>query len=156
MLAAVDAPLRSLAVSEPPAFGPALGDPVVDAYVAEVESFLGRAHARGVRARIPRTGRCVPLSGRLSPTLEQGARAAMAERPPWLARIPVTALRRAPFAKLVVSGAHHPAYDAVCDALERGLGAERAVLPGGGHNIPRAPGYNDVLAAFLDRAEQAS
>ena len=38
------------------------------------------------------------------------------------------------------------------DVLEARLDAERAVLPGAGHSIPRAPGYNDVLADFVERA----
>ena len=65
-------------------------------------------------------------------------------------------LRAQPFPKLVVSGAHHAAFDAICDALERDLGAERAVLPGAGHAVQRAPGFNDVLADFLERAEALS
>ena len=88
----------------------------------------------------------------LPPALEQGARAAMAERPPWEAEIPLDALARTTFPKLVVSGAHHPAFDAVCHVLEQRLGTERAVLPGAGHSIPRAPGYLDRLEAFLDSA----
>jgi hypothetical protein len=53
---------------------------------------------------------------------------------------------------LVISGAHHSAFDAVADVLEARLGAERAVLPGAGHSIPRAPGYADVLVEFIERA----
>jgi hypothetical protein len=50
----------------------------------------------------------------------------------------------------VISGAHHAAFDAVCDVLEQRLEAERAILPGAGHSIPRAPGYPERLEAFLD------
>jgi hypothetical protein len=52
----------------------------------------------------------------------------------------------------VISGAHHPAFDAVCDVLEQRLGAERAILAGAGHSIPRAHGYPELLADFLERA----
>jgi len=85
--------------------------------------------------------------------LELGARAAMAERSPVEAEIPLDELSAAPFPKLVVSGAHSAAFDAVCDVLEERLGAERAVLPGAGHSLPRAPGYVELLAAFLNAAE---
>ena len=85
--------VRSLAVSEPPAFGVARGRPEVERLLAE--------------------------------------------------------LAAAPFPKLVLSGAHHPAFDAVCDVLEERLGAERAVLPGAGHSLPRAPGYAERLEGFL-------
>jgi len=73
----------------------------------------------------------------------------MAERLPWEAEIPLDELAAAPFPKLVVSGAHHPAFDAVCDVLEERLGAQRAILPGAGHSLPRAPGYPERLEAFL-------
>jgi hypothetical protein len=76
----------------------------------------------------------------------------MVERSPQEARIPLAELARAPFPKLVVSGAHHPAFDAVCDVLERALGAGRAVLPGAGHSVQRAPGFNDALCDFFARA----
>ena len=62
-------------------------------------------------------------------------------------------LAAASFPKLVVSGAHHPAFDAICDVLERELPAERAVLPGYGHVVQQHPGFNDVLANFVERAE---
>src|SRR5206468_3238778 len=83
---------------------------------------------------------------------EQGARAALAERPPNEAEIPLDTLAETPFPKLVLSGAHSAAFDAVCDVLEETLNAERAVLPGAGHSLPRAPGYNETLTAFIERA----
>jgi hypothetical protein len=86
----------------------------------------------------------------LPPSLEAGARAALAERPPQEAKIPLDALAAAPYPKLVVSGGHSEAFDAVADVLEQRLGAQRAVVPGAGHSIPRAPGYPERLAAFLD------
>ena len=59
----------------------------------------------------------------------------MVERYPWTAEIPLDALAQTPFPKLVVSGGHSEAFDAVCDVLEERLGAERAVLPGNGHAV---------------------
>ena len=80
------------------------------------------------------------------------ARALRRERGPWEAQIPVDAIRARPFPKLVASGAHHAAFDAICDALERDLGAERLILPGAGHTVQRAQGFNETLAGFLERA----
>jgi hypothetical protein len=77
----------------------------------------------------------------------------MAERGPWEAEIPFAELAAAPFPKLVFSGAHSEAFDTVCDVLDQRLGAERAVLPGARHSIPRAPGFNERLEDFLRRAE---
>ncbi len=76
----------------------------------------------------------------------------MVERAPWEAEIPFAKLAEAPFPKLVLSGSHNEAFDAVCDVLEERLGAERAVLPGAGHSIPRAPGFNARLEEFLRSA----
>lgn len=88
----------------------------------------------------------------LPPELEQGARALEVERGPWEATIPLDALAAAPFPKLVVSGAHHPAFDRICDVLERELQAERAFLPGYGHSVQRHPEFNGVLTDFVERA----
>ena len=157
LLAAARHPaLRSLTVSEPPAFGLARGDPGVEDFLAQIEAFrAGRPTPREYLAFfLPLVGSALRLPDRLSPALEQGARAALAERPPNEAVVPLAELAAMPFPKLVVSGAHHPAFDAVCDVLEERLGAERAVLPGAGHSLPRADGYNAVLTAFVDRAER--
>jgi pimeloyl-ACP methyl ester carboxylesterase len=157
LLAAADAPLRSLVVSEPPAFGVARGDPVVEAYLDTLAAYLADDHTpeEYIGGFLPLVG-ASPPPGPPSATLLQGAAAAIAERSPSEAEIPLATLRAAPFPKLVVSGGHHPAYDAVCDVLERELGAERAVVVGSGHSVARAPGYNDVLVGFLDRAERSA
>lgn len=153
LLAAAERPdLGSLTVIEPPCFAVAPGDPDVAAYVDAVddlwtsgpadprrflEAFLG---AVGFRPRLPDP---------LPPELEATARVLRSERPPTEATIPLDRLRLTPFPKLVVSGAHHPAYDAVCDVLEGELPAERAVVPGAGHACQLAPGFNERLLAFL-------
>lgn len=154
LLAAPNVALSSLTVLEPPAFGVARGNPAVDELIAELmplwptelepEQFLRRfvdvVGAGPYNAPSP-----------LSPELEASVRAMMVERAPWEAEIPFDALSAAPFPKLVVSGAHNAAFDAICDVLEERLGAERAVLPGAGHSIPRAPGFNDLLEDFISR-----
>ena len=52
----------------------------------------------------------------------------------------------------MISGGHNAAFDAVCDVLEARLPAKRVVVPGAGHSLPRAPGYNDALVAFVEGA----
>jgi pimeloyl-ACP methyl ester carboxylesterase len=147
--------VRSLTVSEPPAFGVARGRPEVERLLAELAIFLAAgpyepaAYLHGFLAVV---GSDIRLPEPLPPDLEQGARAAMAERSPAEAEIPLDELAASPFPKLVISGGHNPAFDAVCDVLEERLGAERAVVPGAGHSVPRAPGYNERLIAFLERA----
>jgi len=67
--------------------------------------------------------------------------------------IPFDQLAAAPFPKLVISGGHSGAFDAVCDVLEERLYAERAVLTGAGHSVQRlgAP-FNELLADFVTRS----
>jgi pimeloyl-ACP methyl ester carboxylesterase len=150
--------VHSLVVSEPPAFGLARGRPEVDALVERLDAHFTRgprdprAFVEGFLALV---GTRAQLPDPLPRDVEQSIRATMAERPPWEAEIPLDALAATAFRKLVFSGAHHPAFDAVCDALEERLPAERVVLPGAGHGIPRAPGYAERLAAFLDDSVQA-
>ena len=144
--------VRSLTVSEPPAFGVARGNPDVEQLVAGLNEFFAAGpyepseYLRGFLASV---GSELRLPEPLPPALEQGARAAMVERPPWEAEIPLDELAAPPFPKLVISGGHHAAFDAVCDVLEERLGAERAVLPGAGHSVPRAPGYAERLLEFF-------
>ena len=154
--------VRSLAVSEPPAFGVARGNPAVDDLVERLDVYFRdpppepRAFAEGFLALV---GSELRLPDPLPPDFEQGVRATMVERLPWEAVIPLDELGAAPFPKLVVSGAHDPAFDAVCDVLEQRLGAERAVLPGAGHSLMRAPGYPERIATFVDdsvRTEQSA
>jgi RimJ/RimL family protein N-acetyltransferase/pimeloyl-ACP methyl ester carboxylesterase len=149
--AAAGPPLRSLTVAEPPAFGLARGDDAVERFLAQVHT--APRDPRGyLETFLPAVGALIPLPERLPKALEAGARAALAERSPDEAEIPLEALRRRPFPKLALSGGHHAAFDAVCDVLERELGAQRAVVAGAGHSIARAPGFNDELASFLARS----
>jgi pimeloyl-ACP methyl ester carboxylesterase len=157
MLAAAAAPerVRSLVVSEPPLLQLAAAEPRAARLVEELNELFADAertpydHAsRFVRI----VGIEIDVPNPLSPEDEAVTRAAMLERLPWEAEVPFSVLREAPFPKLVLSGAHDPAFEAVCDVLEEQLGAARRVLPGKGHGIPRAPAYNQALAAFLEAA----
>ena len=151
LLIASELPVRSLTVNEPPAFGVARGNPAVEEFLAKLEH-APREPRLYLEYFLPLVGSSLQLPDPLPPPLEAGARAAMAERPPHEAEIPLDELAAAPFPKFVVSGGHSRAFDAVADVLEQRLGAQRAVLPGAGHSIPRAPGYSEHLAAFLDAA----
>jgi pimeloyl-ACP methyl ester carboxylesterase len=148
-------PIRSLTVIEPPAFRVARGDPAVDD-VVERSTRLWREGPRDpeafLRAFLAAVGS--PIPPELNPAFHQGARTLMVERGPWEAEIPLEALGATRFPKLVVSGGHSRAFDAVCDVLEARLGAERAVLPGAGHSVQRlGEPFNRVLTGFVERAE---
>jgi pimeloyl-ACP methyl ester carboxylesterase len=148
--------LRSLTVIEPPAFGLARGNAAADAFTdggVDLWERGPRDPAAFVEQFLQFVGSSVP-PGEFSPAFLQGARTLMVERGPWEAEVPLDALRKAPFPKLVVSGAHSRPFDAVCDVLEARLGAERAVLAGAGHSVQRlGEPFNRVLADFVERAE---
>jgi pimeloyl-ACP methyl ester carboxylesterase len=155
LLAAAERPedVRSLTVVEPPAFALALGHPAVDDFIERATDLWDNGPdepAAFLAAFVDLVGSNVSLPDPLTPELERGARLLMVERPPWEAEIPKDALAALPCPKLVVSGGHHAAFDAVCDVLERRLGAERAVVPGAGHSIQRtgAP-FNERLEAVM-------
>jgi pimeloyl-ACP methyl ester carboxylesterase len=148
--------LRSLTVIEPPAFGIARGVPAADEFIERAREHWEegpRDPAEFLRTFLALVGSSIP-AGDFSAELLQGARTLMVERPPAEAEIPFEPLAAAPFPKLVVSGGHSAAFDAVCDVLEEKLGAERAVLPGAGHSVQRlGEPFNELLAAFVTRAE---
>jgi pimeloyl-ACP methyl ester carboxylesterase len=148
--------VRSLTVVEPPCTRVAAGNPAADRFAEGGRSWWAEgptddpeAFLRGFMVEI---GSTRELPSPLPPELEQGARTLIVERGPWEAEIPLEALRAAPFPKLVVSGGHHAGFDAICDVLERELPAERAVLPGFGHSVPRHPGFTDLFVDFAERA----
>ena len=150
LLAAAQADgLRSLTVNEPPAFGIARGNPSVEEFLAKMRD-APREPREYLAYFLPLVGSSLNVTDPLPAALEAGTRAAMVERPPHEADIPLDQLAAAPFPKLVVTGGHNPVFDAVADVLEQRLGARRAVVPGAGHSIPRAPGYGETLTRFFE------
>jgi pimeloyl-ACP methyl ester carboxylesterase len=157
LLAAAKHPelIRSLTVVEPPAFGVARGVPAADEFMARIEEHWTngpRDPAGFLRGFLALVGSSTP-PGNFTPELLQGARTLMVERSPAEAVIPFAELAAAPFPKLVVSGGHSAAFEAVCDVLEKRLHAERAVLPGAGHSVQRlGEPFNELLSEFVLRA----
>jgi hypothetical protein len=147
--------LGSLTVIEPPATSVARGVPAADEFAAGAERLWAEGPADPeafLRVFLQAVGSAWVPPSPLPPPLAQGAQALRAERGPWEAVVPLDELRATPFPKLVVSGAHHAAFDVICDALERELAAERVILAGAGHSVQGAPGFNAALTGFLERA----
>jgi len=143
--------VRTLCLIEPPAFAVARDHPAVEALYAEQtalfedgpnlsdEDFLARfiASVGGDPNRVPRP---------LTPLLAQHTRVLRGFRHPGEADVDLAALAAAAIPTLVISGGHEPAFEAICDALAEGLGAERATIAGAQHNIPRmADALNRML-----------
>lgn len=151
LLAAARRPelVRTLTVVEPPAFRLARGVAAVDEFVAAGERLWNdgpRDPEAFLRAFLRLVGS--PQPAEMNAARLQGARMLMIERPPWQAEIPLDRLADIPM--LAVSGAHSAAFDAVCDALESRVFAERGVLPGAGHSPQRlGEPFNKLLARFV-------
>ncbi|HST13241.1 MAG TPA: alpha/beta fold hydrolase [Gaiellaceae bacterium] len=142
LLAAPRLPLASLTVIEPPAFGVARGDPAVERWLGEAAALPRDSVRAYLEAFLHHVGAPFPLPDPLPPDLQQGAEAFYAERRPDEAVIPLGPL---PHPVLLVTGDHEPAFEAVADVLCARLQAERLVLPGAGHAVQRAEGFNDAI-----------
>jgi pimeloyl-ACP methyl ester carboxylesterase len=152
-------PLASLTVIEPPATRVALDVPEVAAFAEGAERLWSsgpREPEAFLRTFLDSVGSAFDPPSPLPPGLEVRARMLMNERLPTEADVPLDVLRHTPFPKLVVSGAHLPAFDAICDRLERELRAERLVLQGYGHSAQRNPRFNEALADFVERAARSA
>jgi pimeloyl-ACP methyl ester carboxylesterase len=143
--------VATLTLLEPPLMRVARGVPAVDANVAAHEE-LRAAGPDDPREFLLRffalVGSEYDAPDPLPQRLVQGVDALRSEPYPFDVELP-SELDPPPFRCLVVSGGHSAAHEAVCDALTVRLRAERAVLPGAGHNIPRvgAP-LNELLLRF--------
>jgi pimeloyl-ACP methyl ester carboxylesterase len=147
--------LASLTLVEPPAFGLARGVAPVEEQLARLARVMddGPIDTRAFLVDfLALAGSSFVPPDPLPRPLAQGGEASRVERGAWEAELPAV-LEPAPFPCLVVSGAQSAAFDAVCDALERRLPAQRAVLAGAGHTVQRlgAP-FNELLAGFVDAA----
>lgn len=165
----------SLTVIEPPAFGVARGDEAVERLVSRLGPLFERADDFEPQdfyvAFLQAFGYELPKD--LGATREQVVAGltqmhvaaivcSMHQRMPWEAEISLDVLAAAPFPTLVVSGGWDrcsatarniggPAFAAVCDVLERGLGARREVIGGATHGpqVRKWRAFNQRLRAFL-------
>jgi pimeloyl-ACP methyl ester carboxylesterase len=144
--------VRSLCLIEPPAFAFARENPAVaELFARQTVLFAGGPDVTdedflagfigtvgGDPERVPRP---------LTPLLAQHTKVLRGFRHPGEAEVDLAALAAHAIPTLVISGGHSPAFDAICDAIAEGLGAERMSIPGAKHNIPRmAEELNRALA----------
>lgn len=162
MLAAALRPqaVRSLTLCEPPAFQLTPGSAEAQQMARELEEHLHMPgdDAQWLRGFLDIVGRTVVIPDALPPPLQHGVRAVRAvRRRPWEGELPVDQLAMVPFPKLVISGDHSPAFEAVCDALAARLQARRAHVTGAGHATPEAgDAFNQTLVAFIAQCGSAS
>jgi pimeloyl-ACP methyl ester carboxylesterase len=133
---------RSLTLIEPALLGLAEGDPDVQALMEQLAQFAQAGPA----------GAPPELQGFMAlqaVAIERGFPPPPRIRPPFEAQPQLEPIASAGVPVLVVSGDHHPGFERICDAVAERLGAERAVLPGAGHGVQRADGFNERFEAFL-------
>lgn len=142
LLAAAQRPeaVLSLTVSEPPAWGLAPDNPAVtDVLEKSKQVFMSTEHSdREFLEEFLGMVGGAPIDQIPEEMLDQWAqqvRPLRRARLPSDAEIPMDRLRSASFPKLVITGGHSAAFDAVCDELAQGIGAERTVITGAGHAV---------------------
>lgn len=143
---------KSLTLLEPGAFGVAPDNPVVRAFVEGIRAIWDSdlPDAEWVVDFLKAVGSdpdefppeflasAVPLV----PLIRHG-------RPPWYPDLPLTELAEAAFPKLVVSGGHSAAFDAMCDEVATRIGATQATIEGAGHEVQfTGEPLNDALLAL--------
>ncbi len=151
--------VRSLTLIEPPASRVAAGNPVVDAWAADLRALFADA-GDDPRALLGRffalAGVPLPVPDPLPEPLERGARALVGARsPPTEADLPMSAIADAGLRCLVITGGHRGAYESVCDVIAEKTNAQRTVIPGAAHLIQdTGEPFNRRLENFLLEPER--
>lgn len=148
----------SLTLIEPPAFGLVRGNDAVDELVRRLRSVYAAAPSLSPEEFDIRFDRSFGLEADdyvADQVTRQRLDAARRERPPWEAHPTLQTIAGAAFPKLVISGAWHAAFDAVCDEIEASTGARRAILPRG-HGAQHRPEANRELLAIWNHPTGAS
>jgi len=162
LLAAARRPeaVRSLTVIEPPALGLVRGDAIAEQFIDAVQAARGQAtDPSDYRVRFLSAFGLSAERAELTGADLEGARSSWHERLPWEAQIPLADLRRV--RTLVVRGdwrdtpprareLGRAALHAVCDVLERELGAASATLPAAHNPQLLGPPFNDCVRSFWE------
>lgn len=144
--------VRSLTLIEPPLFGVAPDHPDVAALAALSSNYIGGDAREEDVAAFERLAGVAGAADVPGDEIDEARRLARGLRPPTEADPDLAAVNAAGVPALVVSGNHHPGLEAVCDALAGRLAGHRERVEGARHAAQRAPGFNDVLERFLERA----
>jgi pimeloyl-ACP methyl ester carboxylesterase len=143
--------VRSLTLIEPPIYQAAPDHPEVREIIASGDAVLAGSADEETERRFLMNAGMDPdaVTGRHRELIQQSIAASQGGRSPSEANPDLDAIARARVTSMVVSGAHHNGIEMVCDGLAARLNARREIIPGAGHAVPRAPGFNDVLEDFL-------
>jgi pimeloyl-ACP methyl ester carboxylesterase len=145
--------VRSLTLVEVPLYLVAPEDPDIEELARAGDAFLeGDADPEAEVEFLANAGLGPDAPPEHAEEIERATEAARGGRSPREATPDLDAIVEAGIPVLVVSGEHHQGIETLCDALSDRLHARREVLSGGGHAVPRAPGFNRMLEHFLRSA----
>lgn len=155
MLAAVRRPeaVRSLVLIEPPAYALAPDHPDVERLVAAQQALWqqeGLSDREFLEGFLPTIGvDPSELPDGLLDRMSEGVPQMRGGRRVWDAELPVAELASASFPIAVVSGGHHPAFEAMVSALAEAVGARRETITGKGHEVQgTGEEFNTFLVEF--------
>lgn len=137
--------VHSLVIIEPPAFGVARGHPAVEALVSRLGPVFARAESMTPEEYDRAFDEALGFNhveGAVNASDRARLDAARRERRPWDARIPLDALRRQTFPKLVFRGDWSPAFSHVAEVIADGISAELLTIPGN-HGVQHRAGFNE-------------
>ncbi|WP_191093874.1 alpha/beta fold hydrolase [Nocardia colli] len=147
--------VRSLTLIEVPLFVTAEEDQSVRELAALADRFAADADdAQAEREFHAMAGVGQKLPAGEEDDIRQAMRLWRDLRSPREAKPRFEAIVEAHIPTLVVSGQHNTGLERLCDAVATELGAQRAHIPGAGHAVARAPGFNTVLETFLTAAQR--
>jgi pimeloyl-ACP methyl ester carboxylesterase len=143
--------VSSLTLIESPIYCVAPEHPAVQEIIESGDAFVaGEADELTEREFLANAGIDPDATaGRTGELIREAIEASRGGRSPSEAEPDLDAIARAAVPTMVVSGGHHEGIEILCDALADRLNARREIVPGAGHAVPRAPGFNDVLEDFL-------
>jgi pimeloyl-ACP methyl ester carboxylesterase len=145
--------VRSMTLIESPIYSSAPDDPAVRALARAGDEFLsGQADPEAEAEFLVHAGLGPDTPPNHAEEIERATEAARGGRSPSEASPDLKAIAAAGVPAMVVSGNHHPGIERLCDALADRLRARRETLPGAGHAVPRAAGFNRLLEDFLGQA----
>ena len=159
LVAAAERPeiVKSLTIIEAPLYSIARGDPEVDRLEKISAEFLTRgldADREVLRAFLALSGVSRTLPDPLPVEVRDFIEGAHGARLAGEATPALGIIVAAGIPALVVSGGHAAGIERICDCLADRVGAERSILPGRGHAVPRADGFNELVEAFWTRADR--
>ncbi len=149
--------VRSLVLIEPPAYSLPAGHPAVAEMMSAQRDLWAREELSDREFLEPFLETINVDPDKLPPKLLDNAGVPQMRqgRRVWDAELPVSSLASASFPVAVVSGGHHPAFEAVADALADASGAQRVTIKGNGHEVQgTGDEFNEFLLEFWQSVEE--